>query len=257
MGVKPERLGAVFRFALAVAAEADDWKRKDLGPIHLLKYAYLADLAHAKRHGGESFSGSTWVFHKFGPWSSESHSQIEPAMSALGASKKTFTSKFGDQEATRWSCPPESTSDERGQGLPVEVALAVARAVRQFGNDTNGLLHFVYRTEPMLKAAPGEELDLTPMPQERDVEGVGFVELERPVELSKTKMKRLRELAQKRLKERAQQSRLLPPDPPPRYDELWAEGLEQAASGLEDESGTLRFGESVWHSKFRHDPEVS
>ena len=39
MGVNPERLKSVFGFALAVAPEADDWKRKDLGPIYLLKYA--------------------------------------------------------------------------------------------------------------------------------------------------------------------------------------------------------------------------
>jgi hypothetical protein len=52
------RVEAVLGYALAVAAQADDWRHRELGPIHLLKYLYLADVAHAKRHGGESFTGA-------------------------------------------------------------------------------------------------------------------------------------------------------------------------------------------------------
>jgi hypothetical protein len=55
--LNPARIEAVLGYALAVAAQADHPRDRELGPIHLLKYLYLADLAHAETHGGESYSG--------------------------------------------------------------------------------------------------------------------------------------------------------------------------------------------------------
>ena len=72
------RLDRLFQYALAIAAQADDFQQRDLGPIHLLKYAYLGDLAHAQRHEGATFTGAVWQFHNFGPWSGEAFSRIAP-----------------------------------------------------------------------------------------------------------------------------------------------------------------------------------
>ena len=49
--MKPARVEAVFGYALAVAAQADHPRDRELGPIHLLKYLYLADVAYAEAHG--------------------------------------------------------------------------------------------------------------------------------------------------------------------------------------------------------------
>jgi hypothetical protein len=46
------RVDAILRYSLAVTAESDDPWDRELGPIHLLKGVYLADLAYAQRHGG-------------------------------------------------------------------------------------------------------------------------------------------------------------------------------------------------------------
>ena len=237
--------------ALAVAAQADDWRHRELGPIHLLKYLYLADVAHAKRHGGESFTGAAWTFYKFGPWSQEAHARIEPSMNALRAKRRTFPSQYRENDAVRWSLCPE-LADDMGARLPAEVALPLARAVRDFGDDTSGLLHYVYRTWPMLNAAPGEALDLKHPPKEQPG---ATAAVENP-RLSKRKVKRLRELAAQRLAERRQRPRLLPPDPPPRYDQLWEEAMAQLQSSIEPEEGVLRFAENVWHSPARRDPDL-
>lgn len=247
------RIEAVLGYALAVAAQADDWRHRELGPIHLLKYLYLADLAYAREHGGVPFTGTIWTFYKFGPWSQEAHARIEPSLSALGAEKRTFPSRYREDDAVRWRLSHELL-DELGGHLPAEVALPLARAVRDFGDDTSGLLDHVYRTWPMLTAAPGDVLDLSPP---RTAEEPEKVIAEEGPRLSRRKIKQLRELSAKRVAERKEKRpRLLPPDPPPRYDEVWNEAMARLESSIETEEGLLQFGDSVWHSPARHDPEL-
>lgn len=50
--------------------------------------------------------------------------------------------------------------------------------------------------------------------------------------LSRRVVQRLRKLAAQRLEERRRPSRLLPPDPPPRYDEVWDEAMAQLAPSV-------------------------
>jgi hypothetical protein len=152
----------------------------------------------------------------------------------------------------RWSLSPESV-DDPGARVPAEIALPLARAVRDFGDDTAGLLQHLYRTWPMLNAAPGDVLDLKPPPKEQPED----IPAEQGTKLSARKVKKLRKLAAQRLEERRQRPRLLPPDPPPRYDELWEEAMAQLESPLEPEEGVLRFADSVWHSPARRDPDLS
>lgn len=156
----PARIQAVFGYALAVAAQGDDPRDRELGPIHLLKYLYLADLARAQTHEGESYSGVDWRFHKFGPWAVEAFQQVPPARAHIQAECRKFTSRY-QADTLRWRVPADRL--ERCEaGLPREVARSVAAAVRAFGSDTSALLHHVYRTPPMLQARPGDPLDLRP-----------------------------------------------------------------------------------------------
>src|SRR5713226_1621367 len=93
-GFDPQRTDLLLEYILIVAAQEDDFRDRELGPIHFLKYAYLGDLAYAARHDGQSYTGATWQFFHFGPWQAEIHDRIEPALLAIGATKKTLTSRF-------------------------------------------------------------------------------------------------------------------------------------------------------------------
>ena len=77
----------VVQYALLEAGRRDDLFDRELGPIHLVKYAYLADLAHAERRGGETFTGAPWKFYHYGPWAQEVHARIAPALAAIDAIK--------------------------------------------------------------------------------------------------------------------------------------------------------------------------
>ncbi len=153
-----DRVEKVIQLALLYAGEAEDWKERDLGPIHLLKYAYLADLAHAERHGGSTFTGAAWNFFHFGPWEKEVHDRLDPALAKLGATKRQIESNY-DKDWVRWNLSDESKLRELELELPTEVVSRLQKAVRCFGHDTSDLLHHVYLTEPMLHAAPGATLD--------------------------------------------------------------------------------------------------
>ena len=47
MPVAPSRVDLLLQYALLVAGEQDEFLDRQLGPIHLIKYVYLADLFHA------------------------------------------------------------------------------------------------------------------------------------------------------------------------------------------------------------------
>lgn len=246
------RIEAVLGYALAVAAQADDWKERELGPIHLLKYLYLADLAHAEAHEGEPFTGVRWRFHKYGPWALEAYQQLEPALASLGADRRQFRSRYREDNI-RWKVQPDRLEDLESE-LPGEVARCVARNVRAFGPDTSALLHHVYRTPPMLRAAPGEPLDLSPAPETPEPR---TAEPLPEVKLSKTRIKKMREEVQRRLARKREERRTAPPQPPPRYDEVFAEGVAWL-DGPEPEPrrGTLSFSDDVWTSRARGDDDL-
>lgn len=82
------RVHLIYQYSLSIAAQNDDWQERELGPIHLVKYLYLADLAYASAHGGETYTGIPWRFHKFGLWAECAFFEIDPALTAIKAEKK-------------------------------------------------------------------------------------------------------------------------------------------------------------------------
>ena len=97
MPIRPDRVDLMIQYALAVANEADDYRDRELGPIHLLKYIYLGDLAFARENQGTTFSGSPWKFHKFGPWAQELHAHIQSAATRIGAQERHFASQYQEE----------------------------------------------------------------------------------------------------------------------------------------------------------------
>lgn len=250
-----ERVDLVIQFALLAAGQADERFERELGPIHLLKYVYLADLAYAERHGGETFTGADWEFFHFGPWAQEVHARIAPAVADINAIERTFASQY-DSDVKRWVKQDNRLLEELDRKLPTPVVFAVRRNVREFGKDTEGLLHFVYTTAPMLKAAPHEKLVFEAAVPSAPSPPVAPVELSRKAEKKRearvaTVKARFEEMMAKRVADR--QARKLAP--PPRYDDVYFEGVEWldqlAGEPLPEGDGEVTFDDDVWASPSR------
>jgi hypothetical protein len=252
------KIDLVIQYALAVAGEADDFRDRELGPIHLVKFVYLADLAHAQQESGLTFTETDWRFHHFGPWSVGVFQRIPLAARGIGAEERRFPSKFKDEDAVRWRSRGGGLLGKLEALLPRSVTSSVRRAVQDHGSDTSSLLHHVYSTPPMLKAAPGELLDFRTATEERAPSSEDAA-LPLP-EISKTKADRLKALVKNRLNEKRQTRKLVAPDPPPRYDEVFEKGKEWldglAGPSVEPVSGRLYFSERVWKSSARGEPEI-
>lgn len=254
--VDEARADRVIQLALAAAAGEEDVRGRELGPIHLLKYVYLADLAHAEAHSGETFTGAPWRFHHYGPWAVEVFQRIEPAVAAVRATERRFASKY-DKDGLRYSVGDGSLFDRLERGLPLEVVSAVRRAVHEHGSDTESLLRTVYTTVPMLRAAPGEWLDFAlavPAPAPAASPEAGVVA--EPVAAWKRRRAHaeLRERVQEQLAERLSRRRV-PVSPAPRYDDVFAAGVRwlDSLAGPRPPEGEAEavFSDDIWKSTTR------
>lgn len=96
-----DRLDEIIQYTLIVAGQQDEYADRELGPIHLIKYTYLADIAHARHTKGESYTGVPWRFHKFGPWSYEVFDRIDSALSAVNAQRRNISHPKYEDDFTR------------------------------------------------------------------------------------------------------------------------------------------------------------
>jgi hypothetical protein len=129
------RTDLLLQFILATAAQEDDWRSRELGPIHLLKYAYLADLAYAERREGASFTGATWQFYHFGPWQLQVFERIEPALAAIHANAKKISSRY-EGDFIRYSVADEEAEAVRikaEKDLPLGLVGTIQSVVHEFG----------------------------------------------------------------------------------------------------------------------------
>jgi hypothetical protein len=263
------KLDHLIQFILLTAGQEDDYINRWLGPIHLVKYVYLADLAFSRENEGQTYTDLPWKFHHYGPWEYSCFERIEPALVSIGAEKKIITSKFYDDDYNRWCIRDSQRHDELKEKLPISIAGTISRFVHRFGIDTNSLLHFVYKTRPMTNAAPGETLDFN-----KELESVptSFQEIEDSAcRLTARQMKKrentlrdiksgLRAMLDKRRKGKITRP-VVPDFPPPRYDEVYLQGLDDLdrMAGAPPEKGDCRviFSDDVWKSKARFDSELS
>lgn len=253
----------IIQYALAVARIEHDeaWQFRELGPLHLIKYVYLADLNHAEKTG-ESLTGAPWRFYHYGPWTRDVYLRLGPAAEAIGATERHFSSQYRDDNV-RWKVTDLRQAEEVQQmlerQLPLLVALAVRRAVHEWANDTYALLHHVYATLPMLNAAPNEHLDFSLAMIENDGMCAEPAEpyvlrpkaVKKRREFMQTAKERLRHRLEERLKER---EALRERQAPPRYDEVFFTGkqaLDELAGEPLPSEGVLEFSDTVWKSSAR------
>lgn len=254
------RTDLLLQFILATAAQEDDWRSRELGPIHLLKYAYLADLAYAERHEETSFTGATWQFYHFGPWQAEVFARIEPALAAIHANAKKIPSRY-EGDFVRYSVAhgdAHAVAARAEKDLPLGVIGTVQRAVHEFGADTASLLRHTYLTYPMLHAAPGENLILA-----KEEKVTYAAPTSASASLTKSQQRRRGE-SLKALKERVRQrlddQKRRGVSRAPRYDEVfdagsaWLDSL--AGETVQPTGGEVTVHPDVWNSAQRTEPDV-
>ncbi len=266
--INTDRIDQLIQFALLTAGQEDEYIDRWLGPIHLVKYVYLADLAFARTNDGQTFTGIPWIFHNYGPWEYSCFERIEPALAAINAEKKVIHSQRFEDDYNRWCIRDSRLHDELQLKLPIGIAGAITKFVHQFGTDTNGLLHYVYKTLPMISAAPGETLDFT---KELSAIKAPTADIDDSCVLTTRQMKK-RKAALRNIKsglrailDKRKQERVSPPSAPafapPRYDEVFLQGLEDLdrMAGSPPDEGTYKviFSDDIWKSKSRFDPELS
>lgn len=260
----PDRLDLLFQYTLAIASVSEDFRTRELGQIHLLKYAYLADLAHARSHEGQTFTGTDWGFHHFGPWSPAAFERIEPSLAIIAATSKKITSKFGD-DFIRYSLGDADGAAllaRLEEPLPFAVSNAIGHAVHEHGSDTESLLRNVYLTEPMVNARPGESLDFSVAVRPKREPAEGRTEYRTPtVRGKKERQVRLAEARAKIADRLASGARSqVVPTPAPRFDDVFLEGTAQldasAGEALQPSEGTIEFDDSIWKSEQRRGTDI-
>lgn len=261
-----DKVDTIIQYALAVCrcVHDDDWMMQSLGPIHLIKYVYLADLAYAEKHG-KCYTDTDWSFLNFGPFSPSLFSRIHPALQEIDADEKIIPSKY-QNDFQRWRIvdyeSAESLRNKLEKKIPLEVALSVQNYIKKYGNCTSELLHVVYSTPPMLQAAPGENLHFGDAKKEAHAAAP-----KDEVKLSHRQIKKKRhaleearrcfaEKASQRIKERracraAQQIQ--------QYDVVFEKGIAAldalAGPELGDAGGILEFDDSIWKAPARTEIE--
>jgi hypothetical protein len=231
--------------------------------IHLIKYAYLADMFYACRNQGKTFTGVDWTFYNFGPWSQTVHSRVEPALVAIMANKQSFESDYGDEDWCRWSLRNERQLANKRSSLPAAITLRLDRDIHKYLKDTPSLLDYVYKTPPMIHAAPNECLDLSLVC--RQLESKEDSPTLRMESLSNKKQKkfkeRILELRQEFQKSKHNKPKIVPPVVEPRHDEVFVEGVKWleslAGDDFSNEKLIVKFSPDVWNSKTRKGEDVS
>ena len=253
------RVDTLLKYILLLAGQEDPGNR-ELGPIHFVKYVYLADLAHSQRHKGATYTNVSWTFYRFGPWSTEVYKRIEPVVREVNASERRISSPKYEDDFLRWELVNDELFEELDRQVPFEIALAIKKAVHEFGDDTSALLHYVYATDPMLGAAPGEHLFFEPYPEDEEDtrQPQPFTEVQ---SLTKTARRRLKGKMAEILLEKLAKKKKPSVYTPPRYDQVFFEGqkwLEEiAGEPIESQEGELSFSKEIWKSPSRTESDVS
>jgi hypothetical protein len=261
------RIDALMTYILATAGESEEFREQQLGPLHIIKYIYLADLGYAERHEGQIWTGIDWEFYRFGPWSNQLYQHMKDALTKTGAECRKYPSAYSEEDYERWILRSSQARKNAEQVIGAEIAGLITSLVRQYANYTSDLLDFVYRTPPMLRAAPKERLDFTPS-------GWTFkgstpcVKATKQIQLTAKQEKRMKaweSSMKQRITSKLAELRAAraneEPTPEPRYDEVFSHAIEAMDEStlptLPTSQVTAEFSSEVWKSKARHDPDVS
>lgn len=251
-----QKIDLILQYSLLIAGEEDAYFDRQLGPIHLLKYVYLADLAYARRNNGNTFTQVEWKFYNFGPWSNVVHSRIESSLHNISAQCAAYDSHFGDDDIQRWSKRDKDLLRNKQREIPPEITRTLKNDIHKYLKDTPKLLDYVYSTKPMLSAAPNEFLDFSSLVIEPSV--LPIIPLRsgslsnRKAKLLSQEMNNLRASFKVKKKKRRN---LVKPVLQPRYDDVYLEAIslfdKAELEEFKEVNKTVSFADEVWKSTTR------
>jgi hypothetical protein len=127
----------------------------------LVKYVYLMDLWTAEETSGETFTGTEWRFHHFGPYSEALIMDLDWLSTQPSVNKEDVSGNNRDYSLyslSEWAKAPTFEA----LGLVSDVRLKLIEAIKNYAGDLNSLLNFIYfRTTPMQGAIPGTVLSFS------------------------------------------------------------------------------------------------
>ncbi len=91
-----------------------------LTTVRVVKFVYLADLYHARAHGGKTLTAFPWAFVSYGPYCAEVMQTIDHAVSEGLISKSSRGSKFGEKDYNLFSCH-DATVEKLEDAIPISV----------------------------------------------------------------------------------------------------------------------------------------
>lgn len=256
------KIDLIIQYALLVAGEEDDYLSRQLGPIHLIKYVYLADLEYARLNNGRTYTGIKWIFYTYGPWSEAVYLRLRPATNAINANEQVFESAYDDKKDwIRWQKLDDYLLQQKEQGLPNLIATKIKRLVHKFTNNTPLLLNHTYKTTPMLIAAPTEYLDFTTAVSQKNELTPNLNTQELTHKQKKVLKSAMKAINDKFHKNKTKKMSLVPPVITPRYDEIYEEGLEYldslAGEQFSEKELNVKFMSDIWKSSTRNNNDVS
>lgn len=143
---------------IVLQASSSEGRLREVSTREIAKLLYLADVAHAKKHRGKSFTEVPWLMHHFGPFDTSIYEGIASSAKQFGFNVRTMGDDTG---GTSYGLYDDDQKERLAQTLPVNVMLEIDRLLRNFRGDSSGLVNHSYNTKPVLCAGPGQLLDLT------------------------------------------------------------------------------------------------
>ncbi len=135
----------------------------------MMKLLYLLDVAHASTHAGATWSGLSWRFHHYGPYSEQLQKLLD-RMDGIDATDEEGQGPRGTYHVYGGAHGAADTTDLT-RLLDSSDRAALRRIVDEWcGADLNALLDYVYfETPPMRDVSRGDLLDFnaTQMPFRR------------------------------------------------------------------------------------------
>jgi hypothetical protein len=252
------RIYDIIQYSVLVAGQEDEYFDRDLGPIHIIKYVYLADLAYAQYNNGETYTGIDWTFYNFGPWNFDLFECIEPALEEIGAERRVIESRYKDREDfVRYSLGNYDLFEKKGSSLPLVISARLQQDIHKHKKDTPGLLGYVYGTKPMISAAPGERLDFSVAVKSRP-EKLEYNSKFENLSIKKQKkfLKGLQAIRKKRKESKIRMDKGYIQSPiKPMHDQIYEDGLDWveslAGKKLPEQEFEAQFSEDIWHSQSR------
>ncbi len=178
---------------LAILLEAKQAGLNGIVRTALIKYVYLLDYLQAQESAGRTFTGASWIFYHFGPWSDVVAGELDALVER--ASVRDDPRSRGNKNYIVYFLGDYAPGAFTFEALKLsfDVRAFLGDALRRYSGDLLGLLDLVYfRTAPMHDAVPGETLDFS------KAKKIDFKNEVKQIKISaadKQRVNRIRELA--------------------------------------------------------------